>query len=99
MGENAHAERVAAQLAMDEDDDDAESEMGDSEDELPDVNADEPAKIRIHGSQEGVEFDIGSSFTEDEILYLKFTDDERLRQIRDFANAHLEASDDGGESA
>ena len=97
MGENAHAERVAAQLSMD--DDDEENEGDSSEDGLPDVNADEPAKIRIHGSHEGVEFSIGSSFTEDEILYLKFTDEERLRQLRDFAKAHLEASDEGGESA
>ncbi|OYR64124.1 hypothetical protein DJ80_06090 [Halorubrum ezzemoulense] len=57
------------------------------------MNEDEPAKIRIRGSNEGVEFDIGSSFTEDEILYLKFTDEERLRQLRDFAKAHLEGTD------
>jgi len=149
MGENDHAERIAAQLAMgdSEDDDgdvtpdsvladdlvnvcldaDATDEavvsatleevnsqlnhyrsglsvkkalrQSDSGDDLPDVNADEPAKVRIHGSNEGVEFDIGSSFSEDEILYLKITDEERLRQLRAFSNAHLEATDEGGESA
>jgi hypothetical protein len=58
-----------------------------------DVNTDEPAKIRIQGSNDGVEFDIGSSFSEDEILYLKFTDEKSLRQLRDFAEAHLEGTD------
>ncbi|ELZ38995.1 hypothetical protein [Halorubrum tebenquichense] len=147
MGENDHAERLAAQLEMAEDEDDdgevtpdqvlvddlvdvcldadatddavvsatleeVNAQLNlyrsglsvekalrrcDSGDDLPEVNADEPAKVRIHGSDESVVFDIGSSFTEDEILYLKFTDEERLRQLRDFANAHLKVSDDGGD--
>jgi len=40
-----------------------------------------------------------SDAREDEILYLKITDEERLRQLRAFSNAHLEATDEGGESA
>ena len=70
-----------------------ESEQGEAGVEQPDINADEPAKIRIHGSNDDVEFDIGSSFSEDEILYLKFTDQEELRKLRDFAADHLNKID------
>jgi len=57
------------------------------------VNEDEHPKLRIKGSNEAVEFTIGSSFCEDEMLYLKFKDEESLRQLRNFAEAHLWETD------
>ena len=61
---------------------------GEPEDEPRDV-----AKVRLPGSEDSIDFHVGSSWGEDEILYLDFKDESAIRSLVGFAASAMHGDD------